>query len=103
MRSTCAGVNGGDGEVGALVEGAEQVRDVVHPLRELGPVARAAVVERRRHRLVAREQRDEVGVRGRAQRLRVGGVEVAPEREHAAGKRQHHEAVRDRLARGSRA
>ena len=43
-------------ELCAQVEDAEQVHDVVHPLVEVGPVARAAVVGGGRNRFETREQ-----------------------------------------------
>jgi len=67
------------------VEGAKQVRDVVHPLVEVRPVARAAVVRRGRHRLVPREQLDQLVVRRIAERLGALVEEVRPERQHPAG------------------
>ena len=87
------------GELGPQVVRAEQVDDVVHPLRQLRPLARSAVVGCRRDGLKAREQLHEVVVSRLSELLRVGVGEVSPEREHAAGEGEDHERLGDHLPR----
>ena len=70
------------------MERAEQVDDVVHPLVEVGPVARAAVVAAGGDRLEPRQQRGQLGIRGLTERLRVRVVQVRPERQHAPRQRR---------------
>jgi hypothetical protein len=70
----------------------------VHPLRQLGPVVRRAVVDRGRDGFVAGQQRRELRVVGRAQLVRERHVEVASEREHGARQRQDHQATCDHHA-----
>ena len=53
----------------------------------------------RRRRLEARDQRRQLGVRELAQDLRIRVVEIRAERQDPARDRQHHQRVRDRLAR----
>lgn len=76
---------GRPGEVVVQVERAEQVRDVVHALIELRPVARAAVVGRGRNGLEPSEELPEVGVERLGKHIRVRLGQVRAERQHSAG------------------
>ena len=64
------------------------MRDVVHPLVEDRPVARAGDVGCGGGRLEAAHERGEVGVVQLAQQLRKRLVDVRAERQHATGQRQ---------------
>ena len=66
---------------------------------EIRPVARAAVVGRRRNRFEPRQQLDQLRVGGLVERVRVRVGQVRPERQHPPRQRQDHERLRDHLAR----
>src|SRR4051794_22398567 len=80
------------------LEHPEQVHDVVHPLVEVRPVARAAVVRGRRDGLESRQQFDQLWL-GRLRELRRVDVgQVSVEQQDASRERQDHQVRGDRLA-----
>ena len=90
---------GRTGELVAQVKRAEQVHDVVHPLVEVRPVARSALIGRRRGGLEPGQELDELRVRGLAELLRVRVAEVHAERQHSSRQRENHQRLRDHFAR----